>query len=345
MNERLNYLDTAKGIGIILVVIYHHLLGAEFVNNWISSFHMPLFFMITGYIYGYRNDYSKTGKDFIIQKIKGLLYPYFTLSLIVIVWNVIFYNVLFQSVVPDNSTLETCLLTITTYGYHALWFVPCLFYGSVIFYLLRKYFFHHLILIVLVLFVVVFSVFTDAKVFSYYPVKFFLRILIGIMFIYLGYLFFGFLRKLNRPWEMAVFLLTGLIFVLSFAGYYFLPNLFPFINIGVCHIEKPILYLILALPNSAFVILLSKKICNNVCSFLGKNSIIILAFHMDLTVEIAWIIEEHIPWSVNTLIQSFAVVLIELVMLIVMALIVNKYISYLIIFNNLPFFKRKRKLL
>lgn len=34
MNRRLGYIDTAKGIGIILVVIYHHLLNNY--NIWVS---------------------------------------------------------------------------------------------------------------------------------------------------------------------------------------------------------------------------------------------------------------------------------------------------------------------
>ena len=67
------------------------------------------------------------------------MYPYATLSFVVIIWNAFFYNVLFPSVTPENSTLEIFWLTITTYGYHALWFVPCLFYSSVVFFLLRNY--------------------------------------------------------------------------------------------------------------------------------------------------------------------------------------------------------------
>lgn len=35
MNERLKDIDTAKGIGIILVVVGHHLLGADYVKKWL----------------------------------------------------------------------------------------------------------------------------------------------------------------------------------------------------------------------------------------------------------------------------------------------------------------------
>ena len=45
---RLEYIDIAKGIGIFLVVI-GHCLGMEFIpNQWIMTFHMPLFFFLSG---------------------------------------------------------------------------------------------------------------------------------------------------------------------------------------------------------------------------------------------------------------------------------------------------------
>ena len=339
MNKRLDYIDTAKGIGIILVVIYHHLLGAEFINNWISSFHMPLFFMITGYLYAFRDDYTKPVGEFIVQKLKGLMYPFVTLSFIVILWNAFFYNILFPSVTPENSTLELFLLSITTYGYHALWFVPCLFYSSVVFFLLHKYRLHHWIWVIIVTFAVIFTAVPESTIFTYYPVRFFVRILIGLMFIYFGSLFFRFLSIIKKRWQYIILIVSGLVSILSFIGYYLYPGLLPFINIGVCHIEKPFIYLFLALSSSAFIILLSQYIDNKVLGFFGKNSIVILAFHMDLTIEVAWLIEGRIPWNVNETIQSATVVVIELVMLVIMILLINRFIPFLYQYRKLPFLK------
>lgn len=339
MNRRLNYIDTAKGIGIILVVIYHHLLGAEFINNWISSFNMPLFFMITGYLYGYRDDFSKSCKEFVIQKIQGLLYPYFTLSLIVIIWDLLYYYFLFPSLESD-SILEIILLTVTTYGYHALWFIPCLFYSSVIFYLLRKYRLHHWITTLIISFVIIFSLIPKAELFLYYPVRFFVRILIGLMFIYIGYIFFKCISRIQAKFQKFLIVFLGMIFVSSIFGYYFYPDIFPAINISVCHIKNPILFLFLALSNSAFIILISKHICNKALDFIGKNSIIILAFHMDLTIEIAYLIEGRIPWDVSVVIHSLTVVVIEIAMLVVMILLINRFVPFLYRYNKLPFKNR-----
>lgn len=59
-NNRLEYIDIAKGIGILLVVFGHSSLVLHIENIWIHSFHMPLFFIITGMCFN-ENKYSKMG--------------------------------------------------------------------------------------------------------------------------------------------------------------------------------------------------------------------------------------------------------------------------------------------
>lgn len=56
-NNRLEYIDIAKGIGILLVVFGHSSLVLHIENIWIHSFHMPLFFIITGMCFN-ENKYS-----------------------------------------------------------------------------------------------------------------------------------------------------------------------------------------------------------------------------------------------------------------------------------------------
>lgn len=49
--QRETWIDVLKGIGIILVVIGHVSLGNT-LNSWIYTFHMPLFFSVSGYLWG-----------------------------------------------------------------------------------------------------------------------------------------------------------------------------------------------------------------------------------------------------------------------------------------------------
>ena len=51
LKKRLEWIDLAKGIGIILMVIGHMPSIPSAVHNWIFSFHMPLFFFLSGYMF------------------------------------------------------------------------------------------------------------------------------------------------------------------------------------------------------------------------------------------------------------------------------------------------------
>lgn len=54
MKERETYIDIAKGIGIILVVIGHLHGINHIIHDFFYLFHMPLFFIISGYLYNHK---------------------------------------------------------------------------------------------------------------------------------------------------------------------------------------------------------------------------------------------------------------------------------------------------
>ena len=58
-NKRLYYLDMAKGVGIFLVILGHIEYLDPDIKRWISSFHMPLFFVVGG-ILAYIKEASST---------------------------------------------------------------------------------------------------------------------------------------------------------------------------------------------------------------------------------------------------------------------------------------------
>lgn len=64
MNNRIEWIDMAKGYGVILVILGHF--GLEKLGYWIYSFHMPLFFFLAGYVF---KEKLKI-KDFVLNKNK-----------------------------------------------------------------------------------------------------------------------------------------------------------------------------------------------------------------------------------------------------------------------------------
>lgn len=76
-NNRNSSVDIAKSIAIILMVVGHAPNLNEVLRNFIYSFHMPLFFILSGYFYR-RKDIKKLAKSNAIK----LVIPYFVVSFI-----------------------------------------------------------------------------------------------------------------------------------------------------------------------------------------------------------------------------------------------------------------------
>lgn len=125
-----------KGIDIILVVVGHHLLEFERLTLWIYSFHIPLFFIITGYLLEFKKVKYDNIKPVIINKAKSLIYPYVTFSLINLIWYITFYYILPIGGQPAETLQIVLLKTLTTFGYHAMWFLPAMFLSSILYYII-----------------------------------------------------------------------------------------------------------------------------------------------------------------------------------------------------------------
>lgn len=79
--ERNKWLDIAKGITIILMVVGHSSIP-ERASNFIYAFHMPLFFIASGWC----TNWDKDGLIlFIRRKSKSLLIPFVIYSCIVLI--------------------------------------------------------------------------------------------------------------------------------------------------------------------------------------------------------------------------------------------------------------------
>jgi fucose 4-O-acetylase-like acetyltransferase len=89
---RIDWVDAAKGFGIILVVLGHVIRGlvnshvwmwtptSFFIDGWIYAFHMPLFFFLSG-LFLVRST-EKRWLIFVTEKLRTLAYPYFVWSVI-----------------------------------------------------------------------------------------------------------------------------------------------------------------------------------------------------------------------------------------------------------------------
>ena len=124
-SERVQWIDIAKGIGIILVTIGHTRLSGTVVGMWLTQFHMPLFFMMAGLCFD-EFRYAKYG-DYVKRKIVALGYPYLMLSFVAAaVYSVLCFN-------PKVTVVGLAIDTLRGQSVGPLWFVSALFFVELIF--------------------------------------------------------------------------------------------------------------------------------------------------------------------------------------------------------------------
>lgn len=117
MNRRLNWIDIAKAIAIILMVFGHTSIPS-FVSDFIYAFHMPLFFIASGWTTSW-NKYSYG--DFVKKRTRHLLFPFIIYSGIVLLVHIHY----------RWMTMDEWLINGWGNGY-ALWFIPVLYIATII---------------------------------------------------------------------------------------------------------------------------------------------------------------------------------------------------------------------
>ncbi len=78
-SKRIEWVDLCRGLAILLVMLGHSH-EHSIVKDWLYTFHIPLFFFLSGYVFSVKkySDY----KSFLFNKIRTLLFPMFCFSII-----------------------------------------------------------------------------------------------------------------------------------------------------------------------------------------------------------------------------------------------------------------------
>lgn len=147
MNRREKAFDIAKGIGMLAVILGHMSIPAK-MGDFIFSFHMPLFFLINGYFFK-KKEISNI--KYVMTKIKTLILPYIMTCILVILFSTFFQ---LRQGVEMTGILENAKswLLASIYGsgtfthflkwnfriIGAIWFLLAMFWADVIFHFLLK---------------------------------------------------------------------------------------------------------------------------------------------------------------------------------------------------------------
>lgn len=88
MRKRIEWLDIAKGICILLVVLGHELTWDEGLRYSIYAFHIPVLFVLSGMTIFITRETEKDFSTFLKKNINGLLKPYMLGSFLYIVFDI-----------------------------------------------------------------------------------------------------------------------------------------------------------------------------------------------------------------------------------------------------------------
>lgn len=144
MKRRIDWVDSAKGVAILGTIVSHSVEQGTLLRNFLFSFHMPLFFILSGFTANPVNDkkslLAKTKKDLI-----KLICPVFIIAAARYAYYFLFLTdhsaysayILLKKLIV-SLYWSTSVQSFDAVG--ALWFLICLFMAKLIFNLHNIYF-------------------------------------------------------------------------------------------------------------------------------------------------------------------------------------------------------------
>lgn len=131
MKQRVGYYDIAKGIGIILVVIAHIEYMPLGLREYIVTFHMPAFFVISGMLMHLTKEAERKLKPLLIHKFNRIFLPYIVFSVIYPLNYYVRFLVTGEGY-SQEMFVQDLIAGVSLMGVSVLWFLPELFFSELI---------------------------------------------------------------------------------------------------------------------------------------------------------------------------------------------------------------------
>ncbi len=275
---RIHWVDQAKGIGILLVVLAHTDLDYGWVGKYINSFHMPLFFLLSGFLF--QPDKVESFRAYARKRSIALLVPYFAFALLSVLYFLLrstYGNPEYYKDLDAGTQLLGVFYSAGTREWMdfnlPLWFLTCLFVVEMLYYGLRKLI-RKPALLALALLAISLLAYADG-LWNPYKLPWGIDVaLTAVVFYGAGNMLRASLAALmERPWYIklsaaiacaglnAAFVQIRVNLNMKVHGDYFVFYGCAFAGIAAC-------------------LLLSSLVRSPVLSFFGKHAIVVMAMHM-----------------------------------------------------------------
>ena len=305
-------IDIAKGIGILSVVLCHNWIASNNHELYrvIYSFHMPLFFFISGIFFNPNSAF----KPFVFNKFQGLIKPYFVVLLTLFLFNYIF-NIATKTSF-DNTRYFFKLLygSSSTLNWAPLWFLPHLFLVFIAGWFVHHYIFrrlqhtfYKLIFLIIMLLVGILTIHTfwlaPIDPFGLNSILYNKNLLHGLPFdidiilVTLPFLLFGVLSAKKMQYFQLNIVYTVLALIIFIALHYsynysIALHLRQYDDLIVSTLQIITgIYLVFSMAS----LCTKYKILSEVLSYLGQASLFILIFHYPIQRFIIFNMQYHLP--------------------------------------------------
>lgn len=282
---QINAVTYSKAVAIILMVLAHARIF-QYGQYWINMFHMPLFFMMSGYCF--KDKYLADTKTFLSRRVSGIYWPFIKWSIIFLLLHNLFFNLNIYSdeygykgkvseLLSINVIFQRVFSTVFALGdseqlLGGFWFLRDLFLGSIIFYITLLFTRKHQWLGGAFLLVITFCLVFIGTQTNFYSA----RTCLASVFIWLGYMLKNSGFKKYKAWWFPI---MGFLIV-SMGALFWQTS---------CLSVKPMTYfpfVFTALLGSLSVLCLCEKMEKytenwflRLFRFIGENTLTILTWH------------------------------------------------------------------
>lgn len=307
--NRLFYLDAARGLAILLVVLGHIWETDELLPVLIYSFHVPLFFMISGILTAYSGREHRPLRCFILSGLRSLLVPYLFFELVFIVIFGLRNHFDFSS---QSAHIYDCLLLKPLNV--PMWFLPTLFLSELILILLIRYLQNRKLcaLICLGLYLLPFL---DAG--GHLLPDVLARLFTSTGFLAAGY--FG--SDLIRQKEPPLIALPAAAVVSGILAWHNGKT-----GIYKLTFHNPLLFTVCAVAGSCCAIFLLKKFRCPLLELIGRNSLTILGLH----IIVLRVLQEILGLHTDSIFGGLAALVIICLLLAPVCFLLNRFFPFLV---------------
>lgn len=311
MKERIDWIDCLRGIAMFFVILGHAFNDKNnIIRKYIYSFHMPLFFFVSGLTY---KEKDIKFKDFIINKAKKLLIPYLALNFFTILIKFILNITL--NMYNNISVTKTIKAFFTGIGNNVpcvqSWFLLTLFLTEIIFYLLKKItkndknLFISIIILSTISFIYSISDF-HIILFWHLDTSF-----IALLYYFAGYFFMKKTEILSKILSKKY--ISILIFILSILAGAILENMNSKISMNSCNYGNTAIFLASSCGTILALVIISIIISKRDFLFrqVGIASMFYLGYHSFLLA----IIKKFIPALLNNNFYTIIIAIVDLIIL------------------------------